>query len=126
VLEEVGLLEQADRPAGALPAGSRRLLGIARALATRPRYLLLDEPAAGLNEEECIELVGVLSVVVGDLGCGLLLIEHDMNVVMDLCSRVQVLDEGHTVAIGAPEDVRDDPAVVESYLGSGFAVATGA
>jgi branched-chain amino acid transport system ATP-binding protein len=67
-----------------------------------------------------------LRAVVADLGCGLLLIEHDMNVVMDLCSQVQVLDGGHTVAIGAPEDVQGNPAVIESYLGSGFAVATGA
>jgi branched-chain amino acid transport system permease protein len=126
VLERFGLLGEAERRGGALPAGKQRLLGIARALATGPRYLLLDEPAAGLNEAECAELVEIMSGVIGELGCGLLLIEHDMNVVMDLCSRVQVLDEGRTVALGPPELVQSDPAVVESYLGSAFPAAESA
>jgi branched-chain amino acid transport system permease protein len=121
VLERLGLDEQAQRPAGLQPPGSQRLLGIARALATAPRYLLLDEPAAGLNDEECRELVAILRGVIEDFGCAILLIEHDMNVVMDLCSQVQVLDDGDTVAIGSPEEIQAHPAVVEAYLGTSYA-----
>jgi branched-chain amino acid transport system ATP-binding protein len=121
VLERLGLGEQAQSPAGLQPPGNQRLLGIARALATGPRYLLLDEPAAGLNDEECRELVAILREVIRDFGCAILLIEHDMNVVMDLCSRVQVLDDGETVVVGTPEEVQADPAVVEAYLGTSYA-----
>ena len=120
VLGRLNLLEQAALPAGSRPPGDQRLLGIARALATRPCYLLLDEPAAGLNEHECEELVAILRGVLEDFGCGILLIEHDMNVVMSLCPRVQVLDDGMTLRIGAPEEIQADPAVIESYLGSSF------
>ena len=120
VLDRLGLVEQAALPAGSLPPGSQRLLGIARALAIQPRYLLLDEPAAGLNEAESEALVAILRGVLADFGCGILLIEHDMNIVMPLCSRVQVLDDGMTLRIGTPEEVQADPAVVESYLGSSF------
>jgi branched-chain amino acid transport system permease protein len=123
VLERLGLGEQAQTPAGLQPPGNQRLLGIARALAIGPRYLLLDEPAAGLNDEECRELVAILRGVVQDFGCAILLIEHDMNVVMDLCSRVQVLDDGETVAVGSPEAVQADPAVVEAYLGTSYAAS---
>ena len=126
VLGRLNLLEQATLPAGSLPPGSQRLLGIARALAIRPRYLLLDEPAAGLNEAECEELVAILRNVLADFGCGILLIEHDMSIVMPLCSRVQVLDDGMTLRIGTPEEVQADPAVVESYLGSSFLAAADA
>ena len=120
VLGRLNLLERAASSAGALPPGSQRLLGIARALAIGPRYLLLDEPAAGLNEAECEELVAILRDVLADFGCGILLIEHDMSIVMPLCSRVQVLDDGATLRIGTPEEIQADPAVVESYLGSSF------
>jgi branched-chain amino acid transport system permease protein len=120
VLERLGLDEQASGPAGLQPPGNQRLLGIARALATGPRYLLLDEPAAGLNDEECRELVAILREVIQDFGCAILLIEHDMNVVMDLCSQVQVLDDGETVAIGSPEEVQAHPAVVQAYLGTSY------
>jgi branched-chain amino acid transport system permease protein len=120
VLERLGLSEQAQSPAGLQPPGSQRLLGIARALATGPRYLLLDEPAAGLNDEECQELVAILRAVIQDFDCAVLLIEHDMNVVMDLCSQVQVLDDGKTVMIGTPEEVQAHPAVVEAYLGTSY------
>jgi branched-chain amino acid transport system permease protein len=120
VLERLGLSEQAQSPAGLQPPGNQRLLGIARALATGPRYLLLDEPAAGLNDEECRELVAILRAVIQDFGCAILLIEHDMNVVMDLCSQVQVLDDGETVVIGTPEEVQAHPAVVEAYLGTSY------
>jgi branched-chain amino acid transport system permease protein len=120
VLGRLNLLEQAALPAGTLPPGGQRLLGVARALAIQPRYLLLDEPAAGLNEAECEELIEILRNVLMDFGCGILLIEHDMSIVMELCPRVQVLDDGMTLQVGTPEEIQADPAVVEAYLGSSF------
>jgi branched-chain amino acid transport system permease protein len=126
VLGRLNLLGQAARPAGSLPPASQRLLGIARALAIRPRYLLLDEPAAGLGEAEREELVAILRDVLVDFGCGILLIEHDMSVVMEFCPRVQVIDDGLTLRVGTPEEVQADPAVVEAYLGSSFLAAVNA
>ena len=126
VLGRLNLLEQAALPAGSLPPGSQRLLGIARALAIQPRYLLLDEPAAGLNEAECEELVAILRGLLTDFGCGILLIEHDMSIVMPICSRVQVIDDGMTLRIGTPEEIQADPVVVQSYLGSSSLAAAGA
>jgi branched-chain amino acid transport system permease protein len=126
VLARLGLREQAALPAGSLPPASQRLLGVARALATGPRYLLLDEPAAGLSEVESEELVAILRGVLEDFGCGILLIEHEMSVVMSLCPRVQVLDDGVTLRIGSPAEIQADPAVVEAYLGSSYLAATSA
>jgi branched-chain amino acid transport system permease protein len=126
VLGRLNLLERAASPAGSLPPAGQRLLGIARALAIRPRYLLLDEPAAGLNEAEGEELATILAGVLRDFGCGILLIEHDMSIVMKLCSRVQVLDDGVTIRTGTPDEVQADPAVVRSYLGSSFLAAADA
>ena len=104
--------------ARALPYGDERRLGIARALATKPRFLLLDEPAAGLNEVESGELARSLREIHGTFGCGLLVIEHDMAVIMSLCDRIQVLDYGKTIAIGTPVEIRKDPAVLAAYLGT--------
>jgi branched-chain amino acid transport system permease protein len=126
ILDGLGLGEVAGCASGSLPPGPQRLLGIGRALATEPRYLLLDEPAAGLSEAEGDELIAILNAVREDFGCGLLLIEHDMNVVMDLCPRVQVLEEGRTLTVGPPAEVRSDPAVLECYLGTSYLAAAGA
>jgi branched-chain amino acid transport system permease protein len=126
VLSRLGLHEQATLPAGSLSPAGRRLLGIARALATRPRYLLLDEPAAGLNAVEGEELVALLRGVLDDFGCGVLLIEHEMSVVMTLCPRVQVLDGGVTLRVGSAAEIQADPAVVEAYLGSSYLAAASA
>jgi branched-chain amino acid transport system permease protein len=116
----------AGPPAGSLPPASQRLLGVARALATEPRYVLLDEPAAGLSEVEGEELVAILRGVLEKFDCGILLIEHEMSVVMGLCPRVQVLDGGITVRVGTPKEIQADPAVVEAYLGSSFLALTNA
>jgi branched-chain amino acid transport system ATP-binding protein len=100
-----------------LPHGLERRFGIVRALATKPSFLLLDEPAAGLNERESDELVEALTLIRDDFSCALMVIEHDMRVIMRLCERIQVLDYGKTISIGTPGEVRNDPAVLTAYLG---------
>jgi sulfate-transporting ATPase len=100
-----------------LPYGQRRLLSIARAVATRPSVLLLDEPAAGLDDVERAELAAVVRRLAGDWGLAVLVIEHDMEFVMSVCDHVVVLDFGRKISEGGPEEVRRDPRVVAAYLG---------
>jgi branched-chain amino acid transport system ATP-binding protein len=117
LLARLRLDHLADRWADGLPHGLERRLGIVRALAAKPRFLLLDEPAAGLNEQESDELVASLTLIRDDFECALVVIEHDMRLIMRLCERIQVLDYGKTISIGTPAEVRRDPAVLTAYLG---------
>jgi branched-chain amino acid transport system ATP-binding protein len=117
LLALVGLEAFLDRPASSLPFGAQRLLELARALATRPRLLLLDEPGAGMSREETDRMCGYI-LGIRDLGVTVLLIEHDMNMVMRLSDRVTVLNFGRKIAEGSPAEIRDNESVREAYLGS--------
>ncbi|MGA6226429.1 ABC transporter permease subunit [Streptomyces umbrinus] len=116
-IREFGLENALDRPVGDLSYGERRLLAIARAVATSPSVLLLDEPAAGLSDDESRELAHLVRRLAEDWGMGVLLVEHDVDMVMSVCDEVVVLDFGHRICVGTPEEVRGDPAVRAAYLG---------
>ncbi|MDR3165488.1 MAG: ABC transporter ATP-binding protein [Synergistaceae bacterium] len=108
----------AEAPAGSLPYGAQRRLEIVRALATNPKVLLLDEPAAGMNPSETAELMRTIHDVRDKFGVSIILIEHDMSLVMGICERILVLNYGLIIAQGTPDEIRNNPLVIEAYLGS--------
>ena len=117
LLDFMGIAGRANQSARNLPYGDQRRLEIARAMATQPKLLLLDEPAAGFNPAEKRALAGLIRAI-RDRGLTILLIEHDMSLVMSVCENINVLDFGKRIAEGAPEVIRADPKVVEAYLGA--------
>jgi len=123
LLARFGLDDKADMNAGNLPYGTQRRLEIARALALNPKVLLLDEPAAGMNPNELSSLLDLIRSLRTEFGLTVLLIEHQMGLVMNLCERIVVMDFGQVIARGLPHEIRQNPRVLEAYLGRGAAVS---
>ena len=119
VLEWMGVAERAQMRAGALAYTDERRVGIARALVLSPAFILLDEPAAGMSDAECDELIEAVAQIPKTFVCGVLLIEHTMRIIMGVCDRLHVLDGGKTIARGSPAVIQRDAAVIAAYLGEG-------
>jgi branched-chain amino acid transport system ATP-binding protein len=126
LLEMLGLAARKAQPAAVLPHGEERKLGVARALATQPRFVLMDEPAAGLHEGEVAEFATVVRRVSDERQAGVLLIDHNLGLILDVCDRIHVLDEGKTLTEGTPEDIRLNADVAVAYLGRGGRAEAGA
>ena len=118
VLDLIGLAEIADSDVSTIPTGTARVVELGRALMIQPRVLLLDEPASGQSDEETKAFEALLRRLVRDDGLSILLVEHDMALVMEVCDRIHVLDFGEVIAVGTPEEVRTDPRVRDAYLGT--------
>lgn len=116
-LSLLGVSHLRNELAGNVALGDERRAGIARAVATSPSFLLLDEPAAGLDEQETRDLSTTIVSIRDQIGCGVLLVEHDMSVIFSICEGIHVMDSGRTIAVGTPDEIRRNPAVIEAYFG---------